>query len=163
MDSDSSSSGNETTANTPTTSSDDKLTLKVTGGIIACGNPNKNDYTTYSNIGTVILSRKYCNEKGGDVAGKVWIVCNGIKTNIKAVDSLVNGDSFSCPVPSNTTNTVGNSTSPSSTTPPASSAATLATDSNVFGIYASKTTSNTIKVDYSIPKSTGYKTCVITM
>ena len=77
------------------------------------------------------------------------MVCSGKVTNTKSVNAISNNDTFSCPVvtASNTTNN-----------PPV----TPTSNTNTFSISASHTNNNSIKVDYNIPASTGYKTCVIT-
>jgi len=74
------------------------------------------------------------------------LICSGKVTNTKSISSISNNDTFSCPVVTTTT--------------PITPVTT--TNSNTFAISASLTANNTIKVDYNIPASTGYKTCVIT-
>jgi len=45
--------------------SEQRITLNVSSGMIACGNPERNDYTTYSPVDRkVIIQKDYCNSKG---------------------------------------------------------------------------------------------------
>mgnify|MGYP003474117561 FL=1 len=42
-----------------------QFTLNVPSGMVACGNPDKNDYTTYSTVGgKVVIQKDYCIGKG---------------------------------------------------------------------------------------------------
>jgi len=93
-----SSSTNQGNSNSTTTlsstTSNNSITVTVNSGILYCGDPSKNDYTTYSPVDKkVIIQKSYCNEKGG----KIWIKCNGENTNIKSVDSFQGGEVLSCP------------------------------------------------------------------
>lgn len=90
--------------------------------------------------GKVILPKGNCNTWGG----YVWASCGAQQVNKKTVDSLKDGETFSCPSSTTTTTPV------------------TTTNTNTFNITASKTANNTIKVDYNIPASSGYKTCLIT-
>ena len=91
-----STTGSSTLANTSTASTS-TFTVTVNSGILYCGDPTRNDYTTYSPVDKkVIIQKSYCNEKGG----KIWIKCNGENTNIKTVDSFQGGEILTCPTTS---------------------------------------------------------------
>ena len=56
---------NSTTPTPGTVASVKQFTLNVPSGMVACGNPDKNDYTTYSTVGgKVVIQKDFCIAKG---------------------------------------------------------------------------------------------------
>lgn len=98
------------TGSTSTQVIDEILSVYATGWLFACGNPDKNDYTTFSPIGWVVKVKKtYCETKWG----YVWTVCGGKQSNIKSLRNVKNNDTFVC---NSTQTTPGTATGTTSST-----------------------------------------------
>ncbi len=72
------------------------LSVIVGNNAWGCGDPNRNDYTTYSasnrSDGSVTVDPQYCTSKGG----KIWTECPGGRQNLREVSSLVSGMNMRC-------------------------------------------------------------------
>ena len=69
------------------------INLYVSWWILACWNPEKNNYTTYwAEKWVVKIQRWYCEEKWG----YVWTMCSWKATNVKTLKSIKNNDTFVC-------------------------------------------------------------------
>lgn len=147
---------------------DEILSVYATGGLFACGNPDKNDYTTFSPIGWVVKVKKaYCESKWG----YVWTICGGKQSNIKSLRNVKNNDTFVC---SSTQTTSGSATGTTSngntqTTQPGTvdsiSSGTSNTDTSVVRIKPTLSLLNFDKqnnvLKFSVGKFTKYNTIML--